>query len=67
MSSSGRLAFMLCTGVVAGGLVGFQVQKYLLEQARRKEELFIEAEVDRKVREEQLRREQTQLRPRQQA
>ena len=52
--SSGRMAFVLCTGVIAGGLVGFQVQAYLLDQARRKEQAFIDSEVERKVEEWRL-------------
>jgi hypothetical protein len=49
--SSGRLAVVLCSGIVLGGLIGFQVQTYFLEQARRKESAFIETEVERKYRE----------------
>jgi len=38
----------LTLGTVGGGLLGLQLQSYLLRQNREKERAFIEAEVERK-------------------
>jgi hypothetical protein len=51
MSSSGKIAFALCAGLGGGGLIGLQVQAYLIQQQRQKEAAFVTGEVQRKVEE----------------